>query len=503
MLSIVKSMALNGLDGFLVYVQVDVSNGLPFWEIVGLPDASVREAKERVKISIKNSGYEFLSKRVVVNLAPANTKKGGSIFDLPIAIGILCSLGIINIEKLEEYLFVGELSLDGRVRKTNGILPICIEAKKLGIKNIVISSECSKEASLVEGINIFAVKNLSEIINHLNETEIITKLPHVAIKTITEKTQEILDFCDVKGQEAVKRALEVSAAGGHNCIMSGNPGCGKTMLAKRIPSILPDLTFEETLEITKIHSISGSLKEDSLISKRPFRSPHYTVSANALVGGGENPKPGEISLAHYGVLFLDELPEYKKHILELLRTPLEDGKITISRTNFKHTYPCKFMLIAAMNPCPCGNYGSKNNQCTCADEVVKKYLSKISGPLLDRFDISVHVNPVKYNEISDGEEIESSETIKKRVNLARKIQQERYKEYGFFSNSELTPNLIEKFCKIDDSTSLILKNAFEKMKLTARGYGKILKVSRTIADLDGKENIEKQHVAEAIQYRLV
>jgi len=496
-------MALNGLDGFLVYVQVDVSNGLPFWEIVGLPDTSVRESKERVRVAIKNSGYEFLSKRVVVNLAPANTKKGGSIFDLPIAIGILCALGMANMECLEDYLFVGELSLDGKVRKTNGILPICIEAKRLGIKNIIISEECAKEASLVNGINIFPVVSLSEVINHLNGITTITKMTRVSRNVTVGKPEEILDFSDVKGQEPVKRVLEISAAGGHNCLMNGNPGCGKTMLAKRIPSILPDLTFEETLEISKIHSVAGSLKEDNLITKRPFRSPHYTISANALVGGGANPKPGEISLAHYGVLFLDELPEYKNSILELLRTPLEDGEITISRTNFKHTYPCKFMLIAAMNPCPCGNYGLKNRECTCTNEMIKRYSSRISGPLLDRFDISIHVSSIKYDEINESVKIESSEKIKRRVDIARKIQQERYKEYGIFSNSELTQNLIEKFCKIDKVTTLILKNAFEKMHLTARGYSKILKVSRTIADLEGKENIQKNHVAEAIQYRLI
>ena len=468
----------------------------------GLPDISVKEAKERVKIAIKNSNYQFPSKRIVVNLAPANTKKEGSIFDLPIAIGILSAMEMINCKNIEDYVFVGELSLDGKIRSTNGILPICIEAQKAGIKNIILSQENAKEASIVKNINVIPVNNLIQVIKHLNQEEIIPPIQTSKMQTWQETNRNMVDFSEVKGQENVKRALEIAAAGGHNCIMIGSPGSGKTMLARRLPTILPELSFEEALEITKIHSIAGKVNAGGgLITTRPFRDPHHTISAASLVGGGKIPKPGEISLAHYGVLFLDELPEFQKSTLELLRGPLEDRKISITRVNASISYPCNFMLIASLNPCPCGYFGSEEKECVCTPQAISKYIGKISGPLLDRIDINIGVNAVKYTKLQSNSKEETSEQIRKRVNQARNIQLKRYQEYGIYSNSELTPKLIEKFCILEEPAKIILKNAFEKMGLSARAYSRVLKVARTIADLDEKQIIEAKHVAEAIQYR--
>ena len=468
----------------------------------GLPDISVKEAKERVKIAIKNSNYQFPSKRIVVNLAPANTKKEGSIFDLPIAIGILSAMEMINCKNIEDYVFVGELSLDGKIRSTNGILPICIEAQKAGIKNIILSQENAKEASIVKNINVIPVNNLIQVIKHLNQEEIIPPIQTSKMQTWQETNRNMVDFSEVKGQENVKRALEIAAAGGHNCIMIGSPGSGKTMLARRLPTILPELSFEEALEITKIHSIAGKVNAGGgLITTRPFRDPHHTISAASLVGGGKIPKPGEISLAHYGVLFLDELPEFQKSTLELLRGPLEDRKISITRVNASISYPCNFMLIASLNPCPCGYFGSEEKECVCTPQAISKYIGKISGPLLDRIDINIGVNAVKYTKLQSNSKEETSEQIRKRVNQARNIQLKRYQEYGIYSNSELTPKLIEKFCILEEPAKIILKNAFEKMGLSARAYSRVLKVARTIADLDEKQIIEEKHVEEAIQYR--
>ncbi|MGN1327856.1 MAG: YifB family Mg chelatase-like AAA ATPase [Clostridia bacterium] len=500
MLSTVKSIALHGLEGYLIEVQVDVSSGMPNWEIVGLPDISVKEAKERVRTAIKNSGFEFQSRKIVVNLAPADLRKEGSYFDLPIAIGILLNLKQIN-EMQDEIAFIGELSLDGRINKVNGVLPICIEAKRLGIRKIILPKENAEEASIVNDIEIIGVQTLKEVVKYLNKKIEIKPIKNNN-KVFDSTNTTGLDFCDVKGQENIKRALEVAAAGGHNCLLIGSPGSGKTMMAQRFPSILPDLTFEESLEITKIYSVAGMLsKEKPIITQRQYRAPHHTITPISLIGGGKMPKPGEISLAHYGVLFLDELPEFNKATLELLRGPLEDGKVTINRMNAKLTYPCKFIFIASMNPCPCGYYGSKDKECTCGAKSISRYMNKISGPLLDRIDIQIEVSPVKYTNLNSKEHIETSKDIKKRVDKARNIQLNRYKEFNIFSNSEITPNLMEKFCKINKASENILRIAFDRLGLSARAYTRILKVARTIADLDEAENIEVKHITEAIQYR--
>ena len=501
MLSIVKSMTLHGLEGFIVDVQVDVAGGLPCWEIVGLPDVSIRESKERVRTAIKNSGYEFPSRRIVINLAPATIKKVGSAFDLPIAVAILLATDNINEFDFENVAFVGELSLDGNVHSINRILPMCIEAKKLGIKEIIVPKENAKEASIVDGISVIPVSSLNQVVAYLNKSIKINPEKFNSNELINSNQVYNLDFSEVKGQKNIKRAIEVAASGGHNCLLIGSPGSGKTMMARRIPTILPKLSFEEALEVTKIHSVAGNISKNSpLIINRPFRFPHHTISKTSLVGGGAIPKPGEISLSHYGVLFLDELPEFEKSTLEVLRGPLEDGKITISRVNATLTYPSKFMLVASMNPCPCGYYGS-DKECNCSNQAINKYLGKISGPLLDRIDIQVEVSSVKYKNLDSNIQEETSEQIRKRVEETRKIQLERYKECGIYSNSELTPKLIEKYCKLDEKSKTLLEKAFNRLGLSARAYARILKVARTIADMEKSENIQSSHLLEAIQYR--
>ena len=504
MLSTTYSMSLIGLNGYLIKVEVDINLGMPSWEIVGLPDTSVKESKERVKSAIKNSGYDFKSKKIVINLAPAYTKKEGSSFDLPIAVGILNNVGVVASEAIGEYVFIGELSLDGRINRVNGVLPMCIEAAKLGKKKIIVPYENKFEASVVKDVEVYPAQNLSEVVNHLNGTEVIDSLKVDTADLFMNTYNENIDFSDVRGQENVKRALEIVAAGAHNCLLIGSPGSGKTMLSKRLTTILPDLTFEESLEVTKIHSIAGVLPSGKpLITSRPFRSPHHTTSGIALTGGGRIPKPGEMSLAHFGVLFLDELPEFDRKALEVMRGPLEDKEVTISRMNCTLTYPCNFIFVASMNPCPCGYATDLKKKCTCTPLEISKYMKKISGPILDRIDLHIEVSSVDYEKLSNNNiKSESSEVIRERVNKAKKVQAERYKNSNnIFSNSDLTPSMINEFCVLDSESKRILQTAFDKFGFTARTYTRILKVARTIADLAESKNIRVEHVAEAIQYR--
>ena len=496
----VFSFGVYGLNGFLVTVETDTSNGLPSFDIVGLPDSAVKESKERVRSALKNSGFTFPISRITVNLAPADIKKTGPVYDLPILISLLCSTKQIkNIPN--DYAFMGELSLDGKLRGINGILPMVISASKSNIKHIFLPKENAIEASSVENVNIYPCENITQIIDHL-KTEDKKITPIIAVDFSVEYNKNNLDFSDVHGQLEARRALEIAASGGHNVIMIGSPGSGKSMLAKRMPSILPPLTRDEAIEITKIYSVSGILERNSgLVNTRPFRSPHHSVSSVGLAGGGSIPHPGEISLAHNGVLFLDELPEFKRDALEILRQPLEDGELTISRANSSATFPCKILLISAMNPCPCGYLGHPTKQCTCSQASIEKYLQKISGPLLDRIDLHIDVSPVQYDEISTKEGGEKSEDILKRVMKARAVAQERFKGMGITCNAQIPSALLHEICKCTDDANVLLKSAFEKLGLSARAYDRILKVSRTIADLDDKEIIDIEHIAEALQYR--
>lgn len=501
MLSIINSTSLIGIEGYRVEVQVDVSDKLDYWEIIGMPDTSIKEAKERVRTAIKNCGYFLINNKILINLAPAEIRKEGSGFDLAMAIGILVGNGYIDNKELDNYAFLGELSLDGKINPISGILPMCIELGRLGIKKVVLPKMCAEEASIVKGLEVYGADSLNETVNFLNgDIEIKKSVTNIGeIMSIEE--EKTIDFDEVKGQEEVKRALEIAAAGGHNCLLIGSPGSGKTMLARRITTILPDMNFNEALEVTKIHSVAGMTINNRLICKRPFRSPHHTASKVALIGGGRNARPGEISLAHRGVLFLDELPEFNKSTLEVLRIPLEDRKVLISRANNNCEYPANFMLIASMNPCPCGYYGSKDKECSCSSNDINRYLHKISGPLLDRIDIQIDVQSVDYEKMIGTKKGKSSEEIKKKVNSARKVQEERYKEYNIFSNSDLTPKMIEKFCNLDEESKILMEKAFKRLNLSSRAYNRILKVARTIADLEQRENIEKSDIAEAIQYR--
>ncbi len=502
MLSKINSAGLMGIDGYLVTVEVDIGNGMPAFDVVGLPDTAVKESRERVRSALKNCGFTFPTKRITVNLAPANVKKAGAIYDLPICIGLLLSSEQLKAD-LSDYAFIGEIALSGELRSVEGALPMAISAQEAGIKNIIVPANNAREAAVVKGLNVYGATCLTDIVAHFT-TENKLEKTQVDIDEIFRKQAETaLDFADVKGQENAKFALEIAAAGGHNCLLIGSPGSGKSMLSKRLPSILPSLSFEEALEVTKVHSIAGLIPRDvSLITERPFRSPHHTISAIGLSGGGTFPRPGEISLAHNGVLFLDEFPEFKKDALEVLRQPLEDGVVTIARVNATLTYPSNTMLIAAMNPCRCGYFGDGTDRCKCTETQIKNYLGKISGPLLDRIDLHIEVPAVKYKEITDKTPAESSAEIKKRVEQARQIQKERFKDHkGVYCNAQMNEKMVAAYCALGEEETAVLKQAFDSLGLSARAHNRILKVARTIADLKESKDIKVEHLAQAIYFR--
>lgn len=500
MYSCIKTCVLQGLEGFVVDVECDLSRGLPKFSIVGLADLSIRESSERVRAAIKNSGFEFPLSRITINLAPANLKKEGSQMDLGIAISILSANNEIQNERLNEFIFLGELSLDGQVNEINGTLPMIIAMREMGYKKFIIPEKNKEEGTVVKDVEVYPVNSLEEVVSFLKGEKNIERAIGTEFNA-SLSCENSLDFADIKGQENLKRALEVAAAGGHNILIIGSPGSGKTMAAKRVPGILPSLSFNEAIEVTKIYSVAGLLESKELMKTRPFRDPHHTASAVSLIGGGRIPKPGEISLSHNGILFLDELLEFPRSVLEVLRQPLEDNQINISRASGSLTYPSRFLLIASMNPCPCGFFGHPVKECTCTMQSINKYLSKISHPLLDRIDIHIEVMPVNYEDIRQEKVEESSSDIKKRVEAARNIQLERFKDKNIYSNSEIGDRDLNKYCKLDSNCEKLMELAFKKYNFSGRSHNKLLKVARTIADLENSKDIRESHLLEAIRYR--